>query len=161
MRAGGWTEPLARGLDLDSAESAEVQRVLLRTKPSLRRVYERVYEKMLAAAHAYAERGLADVPGMELPHFDDPLEHVFHLYVVRHPDADALAQRLAAKDVSSRAYYRRPVHLQPAMERYGGESLDLPGTVEAARTHLALPMGTQLSESQVDEVVAACASGST
>ena len=54
MRAGGWTEPLARGLDLDSAESAEVQRVLLRTKPSLRRVYERVYAKMLAAAHAYA-----------------------------------------------------------------------------------------------------------
>jgi SAM-dependent methyltransferase len=61
MRAGGWTEPLARGLDLDSAESAEVQRVLLRTKPSLRRVYERVYEKMLAAAHAYAPEARARV----------------------------------------------------------------------------------------------------
>jgi dTDP-3-amino-3,4,6-trideoxy-alpha-D-glucose transaminase len=114
-----------------------------------------------AAAQAYAERGLGDVPGMELPYFDDPLEHVFHLYVVRHPDADALAGRLAARGVSSRAYYRRPVHLQPAMERYGGDALDLPGTAEAARTHLALPMGTQLSESQVDEVIAACASGST
>jgi SAM-dependent methyltransferase len=54
MRAGGWTEPLARGIDIDSPESAEVQRVLLRTKPSLRRVYDRVYAKMLTAAHAYA-----------------------------------------------------------------------------------------------------------
>jgi SAM-dependent methyltransferase len=54
MRAGGWTEPLARGVDIDSAESAEVQRDLLRTKPSLRRVYERVYTKMLDVAQAHA-----------------------------------------------------------------------------------------------------------
>jgi dTDP-4-amino-4,6-dideoxygalactose transaminase len=114
-----------------------------------------------AAARAYAERGLGDVPGIELPHFADEREHVFHLYVVRHPDADALAQRLAERGVDSRGYYRRPVHLQPAMEPYGGERLDLPGTAEAARTHLALPMGTQLSVEQVDEVIAACASGST
>jgi dTDP-4-amino-4,6-dideoxygalactose transaminase len=39
--------------------------------------------------------------------------------------------------------------------------LELPGTAEAARTNLALPMGTGLSEEQVTEVVAACASGST
>jgi dTDP-4-amino-4,6-dideoxygalactose transaminase len=114
-----------------------------------------------AGARAYAERGLADVPGIELPHFGHELEHVFHLYVVCHPEADALAERLAAQDIGARAYYRRPVHLQPAMEHVGGERLDLPGTAEAARTHLALPMGTELSVEQVDEVIAACASGST
>jgi dTDP-4-amino-4,6-dideoxygalactose transaminase len=47
------------------------------------------------------------------------------------------------------------------MERFAAEPLDLPGTAEAARTHLALPMGTELSVEQVDEVIAACASGST
>jgi dTDP-4-amino-4,6-dideoxygalactose transaminase len=47
------------------------------------------------------------------------------------------------------------------MERFGGERLRLPGTAEAASTHLALPMGTGLGEEQVDEVIAACASGST
>jgi dTDP-3-amino-3,4,6-trideoxy-alpha-D-glucose transaminase len=113
------------------------------------------------AALAYAERGLAEIPGIELPHFEDEREHVFHLYVVRHPEADALAARLAEREVGARAYYRRPVHLQPAMEHLGGERLDLPGTAEAARTHLALPMGTGLSEAEVDEVIAACASGST
>jgi dTDP-4-amino-4,6-dideoxygalactose transaminase len=113
------------------------------------------------AARAYADRGLGEVPGIELPRFDDELEHVFHLYVVRHPDADALAAALAERQIGARRYYARPVHLQPALERYGGEQLDLPGTAEAARTHLALPMGTQLTEQQVDEVIAACASGST
>jgi dTDP-3-amino-3,4,6-trideoxy-alpha-D-glucose transaminase len=113
------------------------------------------------AARAYAERGLGEVQGIELPRFADELEHVFHLYVVRHPDADALAAALAERQIGARRYYARPVHLQPALERYGGEQLDLPGTAEAARTHLALPMGTQLTEQQVDEVIAACASGST
>ncbi|MEA2430996.1 MAG: hypothetical protein QOI19_1469, partial [Thermoleophilaceae bacterium] len=114
-----------------------------------------------AAARAYAANGLGDVPGMKLPYFENECEHVFHLYVVRHEDADGLAARLSERGVGARGYYRRPVHLQPAMERYGAERLDLPGTAEAAQTHLALPMGTALSEEQVDEVIAACASGST
>jgi dTDP-4-amino-4,6-dideoxygalactose transaminase len=113
------------------------------------------------AARLYAEHGLGEVPEIELPRFGDPSEHVFHLYVVRHPRADALAAALAQREVGARAYYRRPVHLQPAMELYGGERLDLPGTAEAAATHLALPMGTGLAEEQIDEVIAACASGST
>ena len=115
-----------------------------------------------AAASAYRERGLGDVDGIELPDQSaGDADHVFHLYVVRHPDADALAERLTARGVGARAYYRRPVHRQPAIEGLGlgGERLDLPGTAEAARTHLALPMGTGLSEAQVDEVIAACASG--
>jgi dTDP-3-amino-3,4,6-trideoxy-alpha-D-glucose transaminase len=114
-----------------------------------------------SAARAYAERGLADVAGMQLPSFAGERDHVFHLYVVRHPDPDELAAALGARGVGARAYYRRPVHLQPAMERFGGERLDLPGTAEAAATHLALPMGTELRDEQVDEVIAACASGST
>jgi dTDP-4-amino-4,6-dideoxygalactose transaminase len=114
-----------------------------------------------AAAHAYRARGLGDVPGIQLPHFADEREHVFHLYVVRHPDPSGLEASLGAREIGARGYYRRPVHLQPAMERYGGERLDLPGTAEAARTHLALPMGPLMSEAAVDEVVAACASGLT
>ena len=113
------------------------------------------------AARAYGERGLGEVDGIELPSFADEREHVFHLYVVRHPQADELEATLGACEVGARGYYRRPVHLQPAMERYGAERLDLPGTAEAARTHLALPMGTGMSDEQVDEVIAACVSGST
>ena len=56
-----------------------------------------------------------------------------------------------------RGYYRTPVHRQPAV----AAAVELPATEEAARTNFALPMGTDLSEDQVRQVVEACASGST
>jgi SAM-dependent methyltransferase len=59
MIRGGWTEPLARGVDLGSTEAGEVQRRIFATKPTLRRVYERVYAKMLDATEVY-------VPGAEV-----------------------------------------------------------------------------------------------
>src|SRR5204862_7493138 len=59
MIGGGWTEPLARGIDLGSTEAGDIQRRILTTKPSLRRVYERVYAKMLDATETY-------VPGAEV-----------------------------------------------------------------------------------------------
>jgi dTDP-4-amino-4,6-dideoxygalactose transaminase len=48
------------------------------------------------------------------------------------------------------------VHRQPAI----ASEVKLPGTEEAARTNYALPMGTDLTEDQVREVVE-CVSGST
>jgi dTDP-4-amino-4,6-dideoxygalactose transaminase len=48
------------------------------------------------------------------------------------------------------------VHRQPAI----AAQAELPGTEEAARTNYALPMGIDLTEDQVREVVE-CVSGST
>jgi dTDP-4-amino-4,6-dideoxygalactose transaminase len=42
--------------------------------------------------------------------------------------------------IQARALYERPVHLQPAMQGFAA-GVELPGTVLAARTNLALPMG--------------------
>jgi dTDP-3-amino-3,4,6-trideoxy-alpha-D-glucose transaminase len=86
---------------------------------------------------------------------------VYHLYVVRSERADELRQALAARDIGARDYYRVPAHRQPATMGFAPQGLELPGTEQAARTHLALPMGTQLSDDSVREVVEACASGST
>ncbi|MBX5469651.1 MAG: DegT/DnrJ/EryC1/StrS family aminotransferase [Thermoleophilaceae bacterium] len=111
-------------------------------------------ERRRAAARAYADAGLGEL--VSLPEPAPGAEHAYHLYVIRSGRADGLASALAARGVQARPYYRRPVHLQPAMERYGGRSLELPGTEEVARTHLALPMGTDLTRAEVAEVVAAC-----
>jgi dTDP-4-amino-4,6-dideoxygalactose transaminase len=110
-----------------------------------------------AAARAYDEEGIREHATPQAVDAGD--EAVYHLYVVRHPDADALAKRLADAGIGARGYYRTPVHLQPALAGLGADSADLPGTMELARTHLALPMGPQLSREQVRAVVAACASG--
>jgi len=112
-----------------------------------------------AAACAYEEAGIRQYAEPQAVDVQD--EAVYHLYVVRADDADALQKRLEAAGIGARGYYRTPVHLQPALAGLGGERIELPGTMEVARTHLALPMGTQLSRAQVEAVVAACASGST
>ncbi len=84
----------------------------------------------------------------------------WHLYVVTHPDADAKLQRLNDAGVQARAYYRVPLHRQPAMAPYaarGGAALELPVTDELARTGLALPISPVFTRAQADEVVAALA----
>jgi dTDP-4-amino-4,6-dideoxygalactose transaminase len=101
-------------------------------------------ERRRAAAATYERLGLG--AHARLPTSIDGAEHVYHLYVVR-------AERLPI----GRGYYRVPVHRQPAI----GSAADLPATEEAARTNHALPMGIDLTEEQISEVVAACASGST
>ena len=78
----------------------------------------------------------------------------WHLYVVRSQAADALATALGAAGIGCRAYYRTPIHRQPAMAAIARAG-DLPGTDEAARTHLAIPMSPVLGRAAVDEVVAA------
>ena len=105
-------------------------------------------------ADAYEEHGLHDVLTTPPPSHEG--DHVYHLYVARYARADALVSELNERGIAARGYYRRPVHLQPAMARFGGERLDLPVTEEIARTNLALPMGPLLEAAAVQEVVAAC-----
>jgi dTDP-4-amino-4,6-dideoxygalactose transaminase len=102
-----------------------------------------------AAGAAYAASGLGAHVALPAP-AGDP---AWGLYVVRHPAPDALAAHLGERGIGARGYYRVPVHRQPALRA----EADLPGTDEAARTHLALPMSAVLGEAQVAEVAAAVA----
>ena len=111
------------------------------------------------AAEAYEQAGLGD--HVALPQPADGTEPVHHLYVVRHERAEQLCAALEARGIGARGYYRVPAHRQPATAHFAPQGLELPGTDEAARTHLALPMGTGLSGEAVEEVVQACASGLT
>jgi dTDP-4-amino-4,6-dideoxygalactose transaminase len=109
-----------------------------------------------AAAAAYEEAGLGEI--VELPQPADGSRPAWHLYVVRHPEPDALAAALKDARVGHKAYYRVPAHRQPAMREYSTPAhpgLELPVTEELARTHLAIPMSPVLDREQVDEVVAA------
>jgi dTDP-3-amino-3,4,6-trideoxy-alpha-D-glucose transaminase len=107
-----------------------------------------------AAAAAYEDQGLGEL--VALPRPVDGADPVYHLYVVRTSTPADLGSALAAAGVGTRSYYRTPVHLQTAMARWGGTHLQLPGTEVASRESLALPMGVDLSESHVAEVVTAC-----
>jgi dTDP-4-amino-4,6-dideoxygalactose transaminase len=105
-----------------------------------------------AAARGYEQAGLGEL--LTLPVVEDGVEPAWHLYVVRHPDAERLAGELARAGVQARGYYRTPVHRQPAMASWAS-GIELPVTEELARTNLALPMSPVLSEEQVHEVAGA------
>jgi dTDP-3-amino-3,4,6-trideoxy-alpha-D-glucose transaminase len=107
-----------------------------------------------AAADAYAASGLGE--HVALPVAPRGTTPAWHLYVVRHPEAERLEDELRARGVEARGYYRTPVHRQPGMAPWGA-GVELPGTEEAARTHLALPIGPWLTAEHVAEVAAAVA----
>jgi dTDP-4-amino-4,6-dideoxygalactose transaminase len=107
-----------------------------------------------AAASAYLDAGLAD--HVTVPSVPDGADPAWHLYVVTHARADELIEELGRQSVQARAYYRTPVHHQPAMQTFAG-GIELPATETLARDNLALPMSPVLDADQAARVVAAIA----
>jgi dTDP-3-amino-3,4,6-trideoxy-alpha-D-glucose transaminase len=105
-----------------------------------------------AAGRHYAEAGLGEL--VKLPKPAQGAQPAWHLYVVAHPDVQRLESALAGAEIGCKAYYRTPIHRQSAMRAWGA-GVELAGTEQAARTHLAIPMSPVLTREQVDEVVAA------
>ena len=104
------------------------------------------------AAVYYQQAGLGEL--VKLPQPLGGVSPAWHLYVVAHPQVERLQAALDDAGIGCKPYYRTPVHRQPAMREWG-EGLELGGTEEAARTHLAIPMSPVLSSEQATEVVAA------
>lgn len=102
-----------------------------------------------AGAH-YEEAGLGEI--VDLPVATPGSEPAWHLYVVRSERADHLAEALGGAGIGHKAYYRTPLHRQPAMAPYAA-GVELPATDEVARTHLAIPMSPVLDAAQAARVV--------
>ncbi len=101
----------------------------------------------------YAEAGLGQY--VTLPEEKDGARHIYHLYVIRHPQRDRLRELLNEEGVGAVTYYGIPMHLQPVFKGLGYSPGDLPVCEEWASTGLAIPMHPNLTREQVDEVVAA------
>ena len=100
-----------------------------------------------AAAERYG--GLLRGTPLALPVERGGATHVYHQYVVRTPERDALAKHLMGQGIAARAYYGIPLHRQPCFAREG-ESL--PVAEELARTSLALPMFAEITAEQQQRV---------
>lgn len=91
--------------------------------------------------------------GLRFQHIPDGSESVFHLFVVRHPQRNALRAYLRERGIETLIHYPEAVHLQPAFSRPGQPSL--PEAERAASEVLSLPLHPCLSESQAGEVAEA------
>jgi dTDP-4-amino-4,6-dideoxygalactose transaminase len=99
------------------------------------------------------DSGLAKLP-LRLPKRRTDATHVFHQYVIRLAERDALRDWLRAAGIGTGVHYPVPVHLQPA---YRGRLIAGPSglgvTERAARQILSLPMYPQLSEEMTDRII--------
>jgi len=104
-----------------------------------------------AARYAEALAGAPLVP----PGVADYAEHVYHLYVVRSPDRDAIGERLQTAGVGWGLHYPVPIHLQPAYEYLGHAPGDFPEAEKACASVISLPMFPGMRPDEVASVAAA------
>jgi dTDP-4-amino-4,6-dideoxygalactose transaminase len=106
-----------------------------------------------ALAHRYHEL-LAEVKsGINIPKEAHWTKGVYHLYVVRIEDREALQVQLGEAGIGTGIHYPIPLHLQKAYKHLGYKAGEFPVTERIAREIVSLPMYPQLSHRQQDEVV--------
>lgn len=129
----------------------ELQAAFLRVKlPHL--------DKWNEARRAIAKRYLSEIrnPLIRLPLAPNAeYDHIYHVFVVRCDQRDALEQYLAEKGIGTVKHYPVPMHLQDA---YAGLNIPegaLPIAEEISRTVLSLPMYYGMTEEEIDAVIEA------
>lgn len=93
--------------------------------------------------------------GMTLPYVSDWAEPVWHLYVVQHPQRDALQKELADAGVGTLIHYPIPPHLQGAYANLNLKIGTFPISEGIHNEVLSLPMGPTMTLQDADAVIAA------
>lgn len=107
-----------------------------------------------AAADRYAEL-LGAIPGVRVPSSMAGNRDVWHLYVVRVADRDAVLARLTEAGIGAGLHYPDPWHLTPAYAHLGHGRGTGPVAEKAAGEILSLPMFPHLTPGQQEDVAAA------
>lgn len=104
-------------------------------------------------------RAIADIytkwleeSGLILPRAPDWADPVWHLYVVRSTERDALQQRLGAAGIGTLIHYPIPPHMQKAYEGHGLTANDLPLARQLADEVLSLPIGPQMNNENATRI---------
>jgi dTDP-4-amino-4,6-dideoxygalactose transaminase len=106
--------------------------------------------------HAIAARyrdGLAG-QALDLP-ADTGRDHVFHLFVIRHGERDALRRHLAERQIETGLHYPIPLHRQPCLRPWVHERAAFPAAEDWAERGLSLPIYYGMTDDQVDRVIEA------
>lgn len=125
---------------LDTLQAA-VLRVKLRHLDAwnaARRSHARLYNTLLSGS------------GVDLPVEAEGVESVYHLYVIRSAQRDALQAHLAAQGIATGIHYPLPLHQQRAFSDLGYSQGDFPVTEQCAAHILSLPMYPELSRAMIE-----------
>lgn len=81
-------------------------------------------------------------------------ESVYHQFTVTHPRRDALREHLTKAEIGTDLIYPMPLHLQPCYAPLGYRPGSLPQAERVCANCLSLPIFPELTDAQVDHVVA-------
>jgi dTDP-4-amino-4,6-dideoxygalactose transaminase len=101
------------------------------------------------AAARYAELGLGEL--VELPQ-DEP-QHVYHLFVCKSPERDAIRRALVDAGIGTATYYVTPLHLQPALRFLGWAPGSLPVTEQVSTENFSVPLWPGIPPEAQERVV--------
>jgi dTDP-4-amino-4,6-dideoxygalactose transaminase len=104
-------------------------------------------------AHRYHQLFAESKDSLVIPVEASWTKGVYHLYVVRVSDREALQTALSEAGVGTGIHYPIPLHLQKAYEHLGYKKGAFPVTERVASEIVSLPMFPQLTHNQQDLVV--------
>jgi len=104
-------------------------------------------------AHRYHQLLAELSDSVSIPREAEWTKGVYHLYVVRVQDREALQAQLAEAGIGTGIHYPIPLHLQKAYGHLGYKNGDFPVTERVASEIVSLPMFPQLRPEQQDHVV--------
>ena len=120
----------------------EMQAAILRVKLPLLNEYN-------ALRRRFADLYTAQLRRVITPAVPSDLYHVYHLYVIRHPQRDKLIEHLKTAGIGTLIHYPVPVHLQKAYANLGYRRGDLPTTEQISDEIVSLPLYIGLSEDDI------------
>lgn len=109
-------------------------------------------ESRRALAHRYHELFAEAKESMVIPVEAGWTKGVYHLYVVRVQNREALQTSMAEAGIGTGIHYPIPLHLQKAYEHLGYQKGAFPVTERVAAEIVSLPMFPQMTAAQQDEV---------
>jgi dTDP-4-amino-4,6-dideoxygalactose transaminase len=152
LRQYGWRKRHISYHQATNSRMDDIQAAILSTRfKSLSQETARRQE----IAERYAEV-LKDKDDFRLPYICEQAQHVFHQYVVRHPNRDALAQHLDAADIDTAVLYPVPIHQQPIWQNLPqANDSGLPVCEKVSKEILSIPVHPFLSDIEIERIVAA------
>jgi aminotransferase EvaB len=101
----------------------------------------------------FLDAALELLPQIRIPARVEGIKEVFHIYSFHAENRDKLQKHLNSKGIDAKVHYPKPIHLQPAAQKYGHKIGDFPKSESAAHDTLSLPVHEFISESDLDFMV--------
>lgn len=147
LRQGGHLEALQSPETGLNSRLDEMQAAILRVKLKHLNDWNQARQKLAAVYNS----ALSGVPSLQLPNVADPESHVFHLYVVSHPNRDDLRAHLQKNGIETLIHFSYLLHEQPHFKHPRQRPLRVAEKVRS--TIFSLPLNPWMNEDEVNYVI--------